>query len=113
MRTAPSGAFAEVEDLVARRRALAGDQVHLVVAVEVVLVGPVADLLALSSSSVMFGLPAAARKVGNQSMPEMMPFCTVPAGTLPGQRTMAGTRKPPSMTVPLALERRRCRRRAR
>ena len=30
-----------------------------------------------------------------------MPFWTVSAGTLPGQRTMQGTRKPPSMTVPL------------
>ena len=30
-----------------------------------------------------------------------MPFCTVSAGTLPGQRRIAGTRKPPSMTVPL------------
>ena len=49
----------------------------------------------------MFGLPAAARKVGNQSSPEMMPFSTLPAGTLPGQRIIAGARKPPSMTVPL------------
>ena len=49
----------------------------------------------------MFGLPAAARKVGNQSMPEKMPFCTVSAGTWPGQRAMHGTRKPPSMIVPL------------
>ena len=31
----------------------------------------------------------------------MIPFSTLPAGTLPGQRTMQGTRKPPSMTVPL------------
>src|SRR6266581_3017809 len=49
----------------------------------------------------MFGSPAAARKVGNQSSPEMMPFSTLPAGTLPGQRIIAGTRKPPSKTVPL------------
>ena len=49
----------------------------------------------------MFGLPAAATKVGNQSSPEMMPFSTLPAGTLPGQRTIAGTRKPPSSAVPL------------
>ena len=49
----------------------------------------------------MFGLPAAATRVGNQSRPEMMPFSTLPAGTLPGQRIIAGTRKPPSMTVPL------------
>src|SRR5213079_2305945 len=44
---------------------------------------------------------AAARKVGNQSSPEMIPFSTLPAGTLPGQRIMQGTRKPPSKTVPL------------
>ena len=53
------------------------------------------------SSSTMFGLPAAARNVGNQSSPDMIPFSTLPAGTLPGQRTMQGTRKPPSSTVPL------------
>ena len=53
------------------------------------------------SSSTMLGLPAAATKVGNQSRPDMMPFSTLPAGTLPGQRMMAGTRKPPSRAVPL------------
>jgi len=31
----------------------------------------------------------------------MIPFSTLPAGTLPGQRTIIGARKPPSMTVPL------------
>ena len=31
----------------------------------------------------------------------MMPFSTLPAGTLPGQRIIAGTRKPPSKAVPL------------
>ncbi len=31
----------------------------------------------------------------------MRPFSTLPAGTLPGQRIMQGTRKPPSMMVPL------------
>ena len=49
----------------------------------------------------MFGLPAAATKVGNQSSPEMIPFSTFPAGTRPGQRIMQGTRKPPSSAVPL------------
>src|SRR5271169_634916 len=49
----------------------------------------------------MFGLPAAATKVGNQSSPETIPFSTLPAGTWPGQRTIAGTRKPPSRPVPL------------
>ncbi len=34
-------------------------------------------------------------------MPEKMPFCTESAGTCPGQRRSAGTRKPPSRTVPL------------
>jgi hypothetical protein len=36
-------AFAEVEDLVAFRLALAGDGVHLVITVQVVLIGPVAE----------------------------------------------------------------------
>ena len=49
----------------------------------------------------MLGLPAAASRVGNQSSPEMMPFSTLPAGTRPGQRIIAGARKPPSITVPL------------
>ena len=49
----------------------------------------------------MFGLPAAASSVGNQSRPEKMPFSTVPGLILPGQRAMHGTRKPPSKTVPL------------
>lgn len=49
----------------------------------------------------MFGLPAAARKAGNQSSPDIRPFWTVPAGMWPGHRAMHGTRKPPSMTVPL------------
>src|SRR6516165_6392340 len=48
----------------------------------------------------MFGLPAAATKVGNQSRPDTMAFSTLPAGTLPGQRMIAGTRKPPSSAVP-------------
>src|SRR5437667_378498 len=49
----------------------------------------------------MLGWPAAARKVGNQSRPEKMPFWTESAGTWPGQRRMHGTRNPPSRTVPL------------
>ena len=32
-----------------------------------------------------------------------MPFSTVPGLTWPGQRMMAGTRKPPSLTVPLVF----------
>ena len=36
-----------------------------------------------------------------------MPFSTLPAGTLPGQRIIAGARKPPSMTVPLLPRERR------
>ena len=38
----------------------------------------------------MFGLPAAATNVGNQSRPEKMPFWTESAGTWPGQRSSAG-----------------------
>src|SRR6201982_4060508 len=51
----------------------------------------------------MFELPAAAIKVGNQSRPEKSPFSTVPGLICPGQRIMAGTRKPPSPTVPLVF----------
>ncbi|MNL31993.1 hypothetical protein D3C87_1538150 [compost metagenome] len=40
--------------------------------------------------------PVAARSVGNQSRPETMPRLISPAGILPGQRTMAGTRNAPS-----------------
>ena len=43
-------AFAEVEDLVPRGGAFAGDRGHLVVAVQMVLVGPVADRLALAAA---------------------------------------------------------------
>ena len=41
------GAFAEIEDFVARGRAFAGDGGHLVVAVQMVLVSPVAKVHAL------------------------------------------------------------------
>jgi hypothetical protein len=37
----------------------------------------------------------------NQSSPEMTPFSTLPAGTVPGHRMIIGERKPPSITVPL------------
>ena len=47
MRMAPELGPAEVEELVPLGRSLARQQVHLVVAVEVVLVGPVAELHAL------------------------------------------------------------------
>ena len=67
------------------------------------LVGRVAtDLLALLEFGDDVRIPGSqARSIGNQSSPEMMPFSTLPAGTLPGQRIIAGTRKPPSNTVPL------------
>ena len=55
----------------------------------------------------MFGLPAAATKVGNQSSPEMIPFSTLPAGTLPGQRTMAGDAEAAFERRPLAAGERR------
>src|SRR6476469_278891 len=51
----------------------------------------------------MFGLPAAAVRVGNQSRPETIPFSTTPGLTRPGHRIMHGTRKPPSPTVPLVF----------
>ena len=49
----------------------------------------------------MFGI-AGRRDEGREPVqPEMMPFSTLPAGTLPGQRRIIGTRKPPSSAVPL------------
>ena len=45
------------------------------------------------------GSPAAARKVGIQSMWLMISFETTPAGILPGHRIISGTRKAPSQLV--------------
>ena len=44
----------------------------------------------------MSAFPAAASRVTNQSLWLTMPFSTLPAGTLPGQRTSNGTRYAPS-----------------
>jgi hypothetical protein len=52
-----------------------------------------------SSFSLTSGSPAAATKVGSQSMWCMMSLDTEPSGILPGQRTAAGTRQPPSQLV--------------
>ena len=41
--------------------------------------------------------------VGNQSKPEVTSLITVPGFTVPGQRTIAGTRKPPSQLVFFSL----------
>src|ERR1700722_16454097 len=49
----------------------------------------------------MLAFPASETSVGNQSSPDTIWFSTLPAGTLPGQRRIIGTRKPPSSTVPL------------
>ncbi len=50
----------------------------------------------------MSGSPAAARKVGIQSSCDMMSLMIVPGLITPGQRTMQGTRKPPSQVVPFS-----------
>ncbi len=47
----------------------------------------------------MAGAPAAASSVGSQSMWCMIWLETEPDAILPGQRTMAGTRQPPSQLV--------------
>ncbi len=47
----------------------------------------------------MSGSPAAASNVGSMSWWETMPFSTVPALILPGQRRNAGTRQAPSQLV--------------
>jgi hypothetical protein len=69
--------------------------------VQVVLVGSVTQLHAFEQLVLISVLPAAAVSVGSQSSPENIPFSTEPGLTLPGQRMMAGTRKPPSKVVPL------------
>ncbi|MNF95069.1 hypothetical protein D3C84_778060 [compost metagenome] len=53
----------------------------------------------LSNCSLMSGTPAAASRVGSQSMWWRIWLETTPAGTWFGQRTMAGTRQPPSQLV--------------
>ena len=55
-------------------------------------------------SIIVFGgisAPETAAMVGKKSIDDMMSFLTVPAGILPGQRIMQGTRCPPSHVVPL------------
>ena len=74
-----------------------------VVAVEVDLVGHVADLVALEELLLHVGSPAMARSVGSQSWWPTISFETVPALILPGQRTMHGTRKAPSQLVFFSL----------
>ena len=51
------------------------------------------------SFSLISGSPAAARNVGSQSMWCMISLETEPASILPGQRTIDGTRQPPSQLV--------------
>src|SRR5215207_4119886 len=53
----------------------------------------------LSSLVLTSGSPAMASSVGNMSMWETMPFSTVFALILPGQRTKHGTRQPPSQLL--------------
>src|SRR5215213_6281305 len=53
----------------------------------------------LSSLVETSGSPATASSVGNMSMCETMPFSTVFALILPGQRTKHGTRQPPSQLL--------------
>jgi hypothetical protein len=55
------------------------------------------------SFSTMSGSPAAARKVGSQSWWPAISFDTAPAGILPGQRIISGTRKAPSQLVFFSL----------
>ena len=55
------------------------------------------------SFSTMSGSPAAARNVGSQSWCWTISFETTPAGILPGQRIISGTRKAPSQLVFFSL----------
>ena len=55
------------------------------------------------SFSTMSGSPAAARKVGSQSWCWTISLETTPAGILPGQRIISGTRNAPSQFVFFSL----------
>ena len=55
------------------------------------------------SFSTTSGSPAAARNVGSQSWCCTISFETTPAGILPGQRTISGTRNAPSQFVFFSL----------
>ncbi len=48
------------------------------------------------------GSPAAAARVTNRSSWLWMALETLPEGILPGQRTIIGTRTPPSQVVPFS-----------
>src|ERR1700709_1743637 len=51
----------------------------------------------------MSGMPAAAAKVGSQSIADVISIETDPGLILPGQRIIAGTRKAPSQLVAFSL----------
>ena len=55
------------------------------------------------SFSTMSGSPAAARNVGSQSWCWTISLDTTPAGILPGQRIISGTRNAPSQLVFFSL----------
>ena len=77
-------AFSEVEDLMPVGRTFAGQQIHLVVAVEVHLVARVAELLALQQLVLDVRVAGQPRRTsGSKSRPDMMPFSTLPAGICP------------------------------
>src|SRR6476660_4246095 len=94
---------AEVKDLLALGWAFPGEQIHLIVAIQMVLIGPIAELHALQQLLSYIGIARRSRQGGSQSSPEKIPFSTLPGLTRPGQRMMHGTRKPPSPTVPLVF----------
>ena len=73
-------AFREIEDLVAVGWPFAGQHGRLVVAVEMNLVGPVAELLALQQLVLDGRIASEGTRVGKKSRPEKMPFSTLPAG---------------------------------
>ena len=64
--------------------------------------GQMTQDVASGLNQVMVSSPAAANAVANRSGITPSPPDTRPAGSLPGQRAMHGTRNPPSITVPLA-----------
>ena len=101
IRTAPSVKLGEVKDLVTLRRSVASDEVHLVVTVEMNLVGLIADLPALFEFVHNVRIARSGDEGWEPIEPRYDHVLHLSAGTLPGQRMIAGTRKPPSNAVPL------------
>ena len=81
-----------VEELAALVRTVAGQQIALLVAIQVHFVNLVAGAVAFQKPALDVGSPAAAMSVGSQSSAEKMSLISVRGCTRPGHRISAGTR---------------------